>query len=156
MIKNKFENRFQKCVIPARSEYMFPYKRKSHVVLCVNCVFREGAGTGGRCDEYIFFDYTDEADGVYLVERKDNKTKDIKVNHIHEQLQGGAKFITDFLKKDAAFDDDLLDFVPVLVAHTPARALRDRLKLQKVRLRGKTMRIRHTEVGKKLPLLENK
>ncbi|MDA8014000.1 MAG: hypothetical protein MPK09_00040 [Gammaproteobacteria bacterium] len=161
MLKTDFEKTFHECVISVDPKYVFPYAGKTYVVLGADLVYENYnfRGKGENCDEYIFFDYTSKMTGIYLVERKDNEaSKSVKVEKIHDQLQGGADFIADFIEKDHSRAVFQFDFRPVLVSRTIRIGLNNRLKLKTICLHGRKKRILHAEIGKKtkFPPLENK
>lgn len=150
-IKRIFHERYQKCETAQRPEYNLG-KINNPNVYSVDCVFDlPPRKSGDRCDEFIFYDLSPKKTGIYIVERKDNHSNNVK--KVKEQLQGGADFIEDFLYKDPATDRQPIDFLPVWVSKGLRPNMRHTLKLIKISLRGIRKPIHHIITKKVLPEL---
>ena len=147
VIKAIFHDKHGKCLIP-KSKHPKEYKLeniKNPEVYSVDCLFQWKGGT--RCDEFVFFDLSQNKTGLYLIEKKTN-SQDIE--KVRQQLQGGADFIADFLKKDPATDDQPFDFMPVWVSKLKP-SQRPRLRGDKISLRRRKKPVWQVEEGRALP-----
>ena len=150
-VKRIFHDKYQKCEITQRPEYKLGTIERP-TVYSVDCIFGQVAKIGGsRCDEFIFFNLNPSSTGIYLVERKDNESNN--VDKVREQLQGGAKFIEDFLNNDPATDHQPYDFTPVWVSRGIKQNTRRELIKHKVSLRSKLKPIKHRKINTTLPKL---
>lgn len=148
-VKRIFHGKYQECEIDQRPEYKLG-NIDSPIVYSADCIFeRPPRQSGSRCDEFIFFNLNPSSTGIYLVERKDNHSSN--VNKVKEHLQGGAKFIEDFLNNDPATNRQPYDFTPVWVSRGLRRTAHQQLKKHKVTLRSSSKYIRHCDVKKTLP-----
>ena len=150
VIKAIFRDKHGKCLIP-KSKHPKEYKLENITkpeVYSVDCLFQWKGKT--RCDEFVFFDLSRNKTGLYLIERKKN-SQDIK--KVIEQLQGGAKFIEAFLKKDPATDDQPFDFMPVWVSKIKP-SQRSILRGDKISLRRREKPVWQVEEGRALPKLD--
>lgn len=150
-VKRIFHDKYQKCGIAQRPEYKLGTIDRP-TVYSVDCIFDKVAKTGGsRCDEFIFFNLNPASTGIYLVERKDNYSND--ANKVKEQLQGGAKFIEDFLNNDPATDQQPYDFTPVWVSKGIKKTTSRELKKIRISLRNIQKPVRHVNKKGTLPKL---
>ena len=148
-IKQIFNSKYSECAVSVPCNYKLPNSPGS-AVFSVDCVFRQDRNSGGnRCDEFIFLAMHHNSTGIYLVERKDNKSHDVE--KVQSQLQGGANFIERFLDSDPATYGCGLDFLPVWVSKGIGQRLSWRLRKIKISLRGKKKFIVHSTNKKTLP-----
>ena len=150
VIKAIFRDKHGKCLIP-KSKHPKEYKLENVTkpeVYSVDCLFQWKGKT--RCDEFVFFDLSRNKTGLYLIEKKTN-SQDIE--KVVRQLQGGANFIADFLKKDPATDAQLFDFMPVWVSKIKP-SQRSILRGDKISLRRREKPVWQVEEGRALPKLD--
>lgn len=149
-VKRIFHEKYRECDINQLPEYdRGKYKLgniKNPVVYSIDEIFLKHPGRGGsRCDEFIFFDLTEVATGIYLVELKDSGN--INVEKVKDQLQGGADFIENFLADDPATDDQPFDFFPYCVSKGIRQSARIELRQCKIYLHSRyghfSKRIKH-------------
>lgn len=146
MIKDEFISQYSDCIISKPKEYKLE-NIPSPAIFSVDCIFGKTTYfAGDHCDEFIFFN-RNSSDRCYLIEQKTNT---YNVSKIQEQLQGGASFIENFIKKREALWGDF-DFMPVLVSKSLMKSQLDRLALEKVSLRGKKRRISFSKRKQPLP-----
>ena len=151
-IRDIFYGQHSKCLVSGSS---LPYKwnrKKNSDVYSVDCVIK-----GNRPDEFVFLNAGNPGDditGLYLVERK---TVSSHVYKVKRQLQSGADFIDDFIKKHnhSISSKHKIVFRPVLVSQSikkSAHKAHKDLRREKITLRGQKERI-HVLVrqGGKLP-----
>lgn len=147
VIKAIFHDKHSNCLIPTQPEYELENITNPEVY-SVDCLFQYYPNKGGkRCDEFVFFDLGWNQTGLYLIERKTH-SQDIK--EVIKQLQGGANFIEDFLKKDPATDAQPFDFMPVLISKIKP-SQRPRLRRAKISLRRRKKPVWQIEKGRALP-----
>ena len=150
-VKRIFHDKYQKCEITQRPEYKLGTIERP-TVYSVDCIFGQVAKIGGsRCDEFIFFNLNPSSTGIYLVERKDNESNN--VDKVREQLQGGAKFIEDFLNNDPATDHQPYDFTPVWVSKGIKSTTSRELRKIRISLRNIQKPVRHVDKEDTLPKL---
>ena len=153
VIKAIFHDKHGKCLIP-KSKHPKEYKLENITkpeVYSVDCLFRcHSKMEGEHCDEFVFFDLSQNKTGLYLIERK---THSQNIKEVIKQLQGGAKFIEAFLKKDPATDDQPFDFMPVWISKIKP-SQRPRLRKAKISLSRREKRVRRVEEGRALPKLD--
>ena len=146
VIKAIFHDKHGKCLISKPLEYKLENITQSEVY-SVDCLFQCHSKGGKRCDEFVFFDLSQNKTGLYLIERKTN-SQDIK--EVIKQLQGGANFIADFLEDDPATDAQPFDFMPVWVSKIKP-SQRPRLRSAKISLKRRKKPVRQVEKGRALP-----
>lgn len=144
-VKRIFHEKYRECDINRLTGYdRGKYKLgsiKNPVVYSIDCIFLKHPGRGGsRCDEFIFFDLSEAATGIYLVELKDSVN--IDVEEVKDQLQGGADFIKDFLDDDPATDYHSFDFTPFCISKGIRPSVRSRLIQCKIHIRAHYRRIK--------------
>lgn len=147
VIKAIFHDKHGKCLIP-KSKQPKEYKLENITkpeVYSVDCLFQWKKKT--HCDEFVFFDLSQNKTGLYLIERKTNSQN---IKKVIEQLQGGANFIKAFLDGDPATDAQPFDFMPVWVSKIKPTQ-RPRLRGAKISLRSKERSIRQVENKRALP-----
>lgn len=153
MIKAIFHDKpdNKKCLIP-KSKHPKEYKLENITkpeVYSVDCLFRcHSKMEGEHCDEFVFFDLSRNKTGLYLIEKK-KKSQNIK--KVIEQLQGGADFIKDFLKKDPATDGQPFDFMPLWISQIKPSQRSILRRDAKISLSRRKKRVRRVEEGKALP-----
>ena len=150
MIKAIFHDEHGKCLIP-KSKHPKEYKLENITrpeAYSVDCLFQYYPNRGGkRCDEFVFFDLSQNETGLYLIERKTNSQN---IKEVIKQLQGGADFIEAFLDGDSATDAQPFDFMPVWIfKFKPSQ--RPRLRSAKISLKGRKKPVRRVEEGRALP-----
>ena len=148
MIKDEFSQRYRTYIINNPIKCKLTSRVEKPKIFNVDCVFPQGKGSGERCDEFIFFDLRRNTAGIYLIERKDGQ---VDIEKIKNQLQGGAKFINNFLR-DKYTGSEEFDFLPVLIAATIPSGRHVFLK-QKILLKGLKRNIVHIKKNKELPPL---
>ena len=147
-LKSIFHDTYKDCQIPELSEYQLG-NMTNPTAYSVDCLFQvPPRRSGSRCDEFIFCGLKKNKTGMYLVERK---TRGENIGKVKNQLQGGASFIKDFLKKDKATYNQPYDFMPVWVSKGLRSTTRKRLKSAKVSIQNRTKRIQYCEREKTLP-----
>ena len=150
-VKRIFHEKYQDCEIAQRQEYKLG-KIESPTLYSVDRIFGKSLkASGKRCDEFVFFNLDERSTGIYLIERKDNYSNN--VSKVREQLQGGAKFIEDFLKNDPATDKQPYDFMPVWVSKGIRKSASHNLKKQIVTICLAKKYIRHRDIKDELPKL---
>lgn len=153
-VKWIFHDKYQQCEIDPRPEYKLGTIEKP-TVYGVDCIFDAAARIGGRhCDEFIFFGLNPSSTGIYLVERKDSYSNNIK--KVKQQLQGGADFIEKFLESDPATDQGAFDFIPVWVSRGIKPSIRSRLVKIRISLRNIQKPIKHVNTKGTLPKMSKK
>lgn len=136
VIKDLFHDKpaNKECLIP-KSKQSKEYKLENIIkpeVYSVDCLFQGHPKMGGeRCDEFVFFDLSQNKTGLYLIEKKRNSQN---IKKVIEQLQGGARFIEAFLDGDPATEAQPFDFMPVLISKIKP-SQRPRLRRAKISLR---------------------
>ena len=150
-VKRIFNEQYKECKINQHPQYKLE-TINSPVIYSVDCIFEKYPGKDGRrCDEFVFFNLDQNKTGIYLIERKDNESKN--VNKVKEQLQGGAGFIEDFLDNDPATDEQPFDFMPVWISKGVSRSVGHELKKTKISLRNIYKAIKHIKAKNPLPKL---
>ncbi len=155
-IKRIFNERYGKCDIGKCSEYeMQQYLLGSipnPIVYSVDCLFdKYRKQSGNRCDELVFFELDHFTSGIYLIERKTNSQD---VDKVSRQLDGGARFIENFLGNDPATEGEPLDFMPVWVSKGLKRSTSKKLRAVRVSLCNQSKRITHVQNNRTLPKLK--
>lgn len=146
VIKAIFRDKHGKCLIPKPLEYKLENITKPELY-SVDCLFQCHSKGGKRCDEFVFFDLSQNETGLYLIERK---THSQNIKEVIKQLQGGANFIEAFLDGDPATDAQPFDFMPVWIfKFKPSQ--RPRLRSAKISLKGRKKPVRRVENGRALP-----
>ena len=149
VIKAIFHDTHGKCLIP-KSKHPKEYKLGNIAkpeVYSVDCLFQWKKKT--HCDEFVLFDLSLNKTGLYLIERKTNSQN---IKKVRQQLQGGADFIANFLKKDPATDAQPFDFMPVWVSKIkPTQRSNLKKDANKISLRRRKKLIRQVEEGRALP-----
>ena len=139
----------KECLIP-KSKHPKEYKLGNITnpeIYSVDCLFQCHSKGGKRCDEFVFFDLSQNKTGLYLIERKTNSQN---IKEVIKQLQGGANFIEAFLEDDPATDAQPFDFMPVWIfKFKPSQ--RPRLRRAKISLRSREKPVRRVENGRALP-----
>lgn len=115
-----------------------------------------------KCDQFVLCDWDNTRTGIYLVEVKG---KNPRAPDFIPQLKGGASWMEGELKN---FHNQLnkpnktLDiggcfcFLPVLVADALPRGVREKMRGEKVSIKGRGVSIRHTKTGDELPVISEK
>lgn len=147
MIKAIFHGKHGRCLIPKPPEYKLE-NITTPEIYSVDCLFQHSKKGGRHCDEFVFFDLSQNQTGLYLVERKKNSQN---IERVIKQLQGGANFIKTFLKKDPATDAQPFDFMPVWLSKIKPTQRSLLKKGAKISLRGRKKLIRLVEEGRALP-----
>ena len=150
-MKGDFIAKYAECTIQIPPAYRVK-NASGLVVFCVDCVYRKTKrATGRRCDEFVFFDINRNVTGLYLIERKIHA---VNIEKVKEQLQGGAKFIANFLHDDPALDKCVFNFKPVFVSRGITSSQRAKLAALKVELNRQRKRIFYVQYGKALPKIQ--
>ena len=148
VIKAIFHDTHGKCLISKPPQYKLENITKPEVY-SVDCLFQWKGGT--RCDEFVFFDLSQNKTGLYLIERKTN-SQDIE--KVVRQLQGGANFVADFLKKDPATEAQPFDFMPVWVSKIKPSQRSILRRDAKISLKRRKKLVWQVEKGRALPKLD--
>ena len=155
-IKRMFDEKHGSCDIAQIPNYEIDKYRLGNIsnpiVYSVDCLFSQKRGLrGSRCDEYVFFDLNHSSTGIYLIERKTNSQD---VEKVKGQLDGGARFIDNFLNNDPATEGQSLDYMPVWVSKGLKSSTRNKLKSARVSLRNRSKPIKHVLNNLTLPTIK--
>ena len=154
-IKRIFNEKYEKCDIRQIPKYKVGKYRlrgiSKPVVYSVDCLFSMHAELhGNRCDEFVFVNLDKLTAGIYIIELKTNNQN---VDKVSQQLDGGRRFINNFLDSDPATDGESFDFAPIWVSKGLKPSTRKKLKEVKISLRNRTKPITHVPNNRTLPKL---
>ena len=139
--KERFQEKYGEFTTTTRKYKLTKIKDQSPVVYSADKIMK--APEGKRCDSFVLCCCAPSTTGIYVVEEKKGTARDI--NKVEKQLQGGANFMSAFLKTD-----DQFKFLPVLVARGIPPNKRNKLETAKVSLGKEKKYIKHIKPGASL------
>ena len=140
MIKSKFQKRFGCCSLTSprlcKTEGI-----KFPLVFCMDCVFQQTgkANTDKHCDEVVF-SAARKATGVYCIENKSRKARNVRMSEVQEQLQGGADAVSAHLSAN-----EKICFLPVLATKHGVKVIPSQRRI-KVKCGGESKSIRILDI----------